>query len=105
MQTNSSPSAGQASALTAGVAGAARGQPQQRRHAERRHQPDRVPVAERLAQARERLVGRERVREDLRQQRPAADEQAAERDAVRAPPPSARARAARARARRRSAAT
>ena len=40
-----------------GVAGAPRGQPQQRRHAERRHQPDRVPVAERLAQARERLVG------------------------------------------------
>ena len=61
-------------------AGAPRGDPQERRHAERRHQPDRVPVAERLAQAGERLVGRQRLGEDLGGQRPPADEHAAQPD-------------------------
>ena len=43
------------------VAGAARGEPEQRRNPERRRQADAVPVVERRPQARERLVRRERA--------------------------------------------
>ena len=46
-----------------GVAGAPRSQPQQGRHAERCHQPDGVPVAERRAQAGDELVLGEPLRE------------------------------------------
>jgi hypothetical protein len=62
--------------------GAARGQPQQRRDAERGHQPDCVPVAEGLPQARVGLVGGERAGEDLGQQGPPAHDEAGQRDAV-----------------------
>ena len=84
------------------VAGAAGGEPQHRRHAERGHQPDGVPVRERLAQPRVRLVRSQRGGEDLGQQRPAADEQAAGADADDAAPASGPARAVRARCRRRT---
>ena len=80
--TSTSPSAGPGERVDRGVAGAARGEPQQRRDAERRGQADAVPVVERRAQARERLVGRERGREDLGQQRPAAERDGRDRDAA-----------------------
>ena len=96
--TISSPSAGPGEHVDRGVAGAARGEPQHRRDAERGGQADAVPVVERRAQPRERLVRRERAREDLGQQRPRHSST----DASATPPisaPSARARAGRARAR------
>ena len=70
------------------VARAARAQPQRRRHAERRSQADGVPVAERLAQPRVDLVGGQRAREDLGQDRTEADRdrRGAERAEQRAPP-------------------
>ena len=64
------------------VAGAPRAQPQQRQEAQRRHQPGRVPIAERRAQAGVGLVRGQPAGEDLRQQRPAADDQAREREPV-----------------------
>ena len=68
---SAAPSAGPGERVERGVAGAPRAEPQQRRDAERRGEADAVPVVERRAQARERLVGRERGGEDLGQQRPA----------------------------------
>ena len=53
-QTISDAEAGPGEHVERGVAGAARGEPQQRRDAERGGQPDAVPVVERRAQARER---------------------------------------------------
>ena len=61
---------------------APRRQPQQRRHAERRHQPDAVPVLERSAQAGIELVGGQGAGEHLGQQRPRAHGDRAARDAV-----------------------
>ena len=82
------------------VAGAPRGEPQQRRDADRRRQADAVPVVERRPQARERLVRRERGGEDLGQQRPGAERDDPRSPRRRSPRSSGRARAARARARR-----
>ena len=79
------------------VARAPRAEPQHAGTAERGHQPDRVPVAERLAQARVDLVGVQRAREDLGQQRVAADDHAGRARRRPAAPPSAAGRAARAR--------
>ncbi len=72
---------GEGERVEGGVPRAAAGQPQHRRDAHRRRQADGVPVAERRAQAGGALVGRERLREDLRQQRVDADDRAAEPDA------------------------
>ena len=85
---------GQASALTAGAAGAPRAEPEQRQHADRGGQPDRVPVVERRAQPRVGLVLGERAGEDLRQQRPGAHRDARQRDPVqhRRPAPGRQAR-------------
>ena len=73
---------GHASAFAGAAARAARAEPDQRRDAERGHQPDGVPVAERRAQPRVGLRLGQPLREDLRQQRPARDEDARERDPV-----------------------
>ena len=82
MQTASSPSRRPRERVDRRAARAPRREPQQRWHAQRRHQPDGVPVAERLAQAGEGLVGREPLGEHLGHERPAAHEHAAEADAV-----------------------
>ena len=85
---------GHASALTAARPERRAPEPQQREHADRRGQPDRVPVVERSAQPRVGLVLGERAGEDLRQQRPGAHGDARERDPVqdRRPAPGRQAR-------------
>ena len=79
------------------MARAAGAEPQAGGTAERGRQADGVPVAERLAQARVDLVGVQRAREDLGQQRVAADDRGRQRASRRAGRASARASGARAR--------